>query len=127
MKAKLLILDDQKQYGWSLERALSRDYEVALATSLAEAKQKLAPDICGILADVCLDELSTRDRQGLEFVSWARTQGTNVPIISMSAVEDESLELDALTAGATRFLRKPVVISKLKAVLLELLQRAPMN
>jgi len=122
MKSKLLVLDDQHQYGRSLERALRKEYELVLATSLAEGKEKLTPDIGGALADVCLDESNPNDRQGLEFVSWAKSQRPDLPIISMSAVDDESLEVDALKAGATRFLRKPIVISQLKALLREMLR-----
>lgn len=121
MTLRILVLDDQVQYGRSLDRALRREYELVVAASQAEAREKLTPDICGVLADVCLDESIPNDRQGLEFVSWARAQRPELPIISMSAVDDESLEADALKAGATKFLRKPIVISQLKALLQELL------
>lgn len=121
MIPKLLVLDDQVQYGRSLDRALRRDYELVLATSQADARQKLCQEIAGVLADVRLDESKPDDRQGLEFLSWARSQRADLPIISMSAVDDPSLEADALKAGATKFLRKPIVISQLKALLQELL------
>lgn len=122
MIPKLLVLDDQVQYGRSLDRALRRDYEFVLAASQAEARQKLSPDIAAVIADVRLDESDANDRQGLEFVSWARARHADMPIISMSAVDVPSLESDALRAGATRFLRKPIVISRLKALLQELVR-----
>jgi DNA-binding response OmpR family regulator len=121
MTPRLLVLDDQVQYGRSLDRALRREYELVLTVSQAEARQRLTSDICGVLADVRLDESKPNDRQGLEFVSWAREQRHDLPIISMSALDDESLESDALRAGATKFLRKPIVISHLRALLQELL------
>ena len=121
MRPKILVLDDQVQYGRSLDRALRREYELVLAGSQPEARERCTPAVAGILADVRLDESAPNDRQGLEFVSWARAQRPDLPIISMSAAEDESLEADALKAGATRFLRKPIVISQLKALLQELL------
>ena len=119
----ILVLDDQVQYGRSLERALRNEYELVLTTSLPEAKEKMTPDISGVLVDVRLDESNPNDRQGLEFVSWAKAQRPNLQIVSMSALDDESLEADALKAGATRFLRKPIVISQLKALLEELFNK----
>lgn len=125
MKSQILVLDDQSQYGRSLERALRQEYELVLAASQPEARKKLTADICGVLADVRLDEANLNDRQGLEFATWARMQRPDLPIISMSAVDDESLEADAIKAGATKFLRKPIVISQLKTLLQELLQKEP--
>ena len=121
MNRRLLVLDDQVQYGRSLDRALRREYDLILATTQSEARQKLSSDITGILADVRLDESDLNDRQGLDFVMWARAKQPDLLIISMSALDDPSLEADALKAGATRFLRKPIVISQLKAMLRELL------
>ena len=123
MNPKLLVLDDQVQYGRALDRALRREYELVSAASQTEAQQKLSPDISCVLADVRLNESNPNDRQGLEFVSWARAQRPHLPIISMSALEDASLETDALKAGATTFLQKPIVISQLKSILEELLGR----
>jgi len=123
MRFSILVLDDQVQYGRSLDRALRGEYEIVLSVSQAEAREKLTPDICIILADVCLNESDATDRKGLEFVSWVRTQRPDLPIISMSAMDDESLESAALKAGATKFLRKPIAISRLKALLQELVTR----
>lgn len=123
MHIKLLILDDQVQYGRSLDRALRQEYELVLATTFSEAKEKFTSDIGGVLADVRLDESKPNDRQGLEFVTWARGLRPELPIISMSAVDDESLESDAKKAGATKFLRKPIVISQLKMLLAEMFQK----
>lgn len=120
MRRKILVLDDQLQYGRSLDRVLRSEYDLVLAVSQDEAREKLTADICGVLADVRLDDSDPHDRQGLEFVSWARAQRPDLPIISMSALDDPSLDSDALKAGATKFLRKPIVISQLKALLQEL-------
>lgn len=123
MHIKLLILDDQVQYGRSLDRALRQEYELVLATTLAEAKDRFTSDIGGVLADVRLNESKPNDRQGLEFVTWARSCRPDLPIISMSAVDDESLEADSINAGATEFLRKPIVISQLKILLTEMFRK----
>ena len=117
MKKTLLILDDQFQYGRSLERAFRRDYELVVATSVEEAKGCLADKIDLVLSDVRLDQSDPADRQGIGFVAWIRRQKPGIPIILMSAVDDPSLERDALAAGANIFLRKPIVVSRLRDVL----------
>ena len=122
MNPKLLVLDDQVQYGRSLERALRREYELVVVSSMAEAKEKVSSGVRLVLSDIRLDESNPSDRQGLEFVEWLRSANATIPIIAMSALDDPSLEGDAISAGATKFLRKPIVISQLKTLLHELIQ-----
>jgi CheY-like chemotaxis protein len=123
MKPLVLVLDDQIMYGRSLLRALRNEYEIVLATSVSEADTLMAGQIDAVLADVRLNEMNAKDRQGLEFVTKARRQYPALLIIAMSALDDPYLEQAALTAGATRFLRKPIVISQLRELLQELLEK----
>ena len=122
MNPKLLVLDDQVQYGRSLERALRREYDLVVVSSMAEAKEKVFAGVSLVLSDIRLEESNPSDRQGLEFVEWLRSEKATIPIIAMSALDDPSLERDAMAAGATKFLRKPIVISQLKTLLHELIQ-----
>ena len=114
---RLLILDDQIQYGRSLERALRREYDIALASNLAEGQERALNGAEIVLTDVRLDEANLGNREGLAFVRWLRLRNAEIPIIAMSAVEDSSLEKDALDAGASTFLRKPIIVSQLRGVL----------
>jgi len=91
-----------------------------VASTVQEARQSEDDDLFCALVDIRLDESMPNDRQGLEFVSWLRERKPQIPIVAMSALDEESLEADALKAGATRFLRKPIVISRLKELLQEL-------
>jgi len=122
MSAKLLVLDDQVQYGRALERALRREFELVLATTLSEARVKFTAGIDAVITDIRLDESNPNDRQGLEFVAEIRGIHPAIPIIAMSALDDPDLECASLAAGATRFMRKPIVISQLKTLLQELFQ-----
>jgi CheY-like chemotaxis protein len=122
MSPKLLVLDDQVQYGRALDRALRREHELVLATTLAEAREKFTSGFSAILTDIRLDESNANDRQGLEFIADVRRKETSLPIIAMSALDDPDLEQAAISVGATRFLRKPIVISQLKALLEELVR-----
>lgn len=123
MRYCLLVLDDQIQYGRSLERALRREFEIVLVANIAEAKEKLSAGINVVLSDIRLDESNPSDRQGLEFIQWLRSQNATIPIIAMSALDSASLEQDALSAGATKFLRKPIVVSQLKMLLQQLTEQ----
>jgi CheY-like chemotaxis protein len=125
MNPILLVLDDQVQYGRSLERALRREFEVVLTTSVAEAKDRVEKGVDLVLSDIRLDESKPDDRQGLDFIRWTRSRCGTLPIIAMSAVEDPTLEQEALSCGATRFLRKPIVVSQLRLLLAELVGQRP--
>ncbi len=120
MKPKLLIVDDQVMYGRSLDRALRSDFSIVVATTVQGAQQSKGENLSCALVDIRLDEAKPDDRQGLEFIRWLRERKPHIPIVAMSAIEEESLEDEALKAGATRFLRKPIGISRLKELLQEL-------
>jgi CheY-like chemotaxis protein len=111
MKAKLFLLEDQVQYARSLERALKRDYDIVFASNMQEAKEKMVVDAQLVLSDKRLDESKQDDHQGLEFIQWLRLRNGTIPIIAMSALDDPSIEQEALCAGANRFLRKPIVVT----------------
>jgi len=115
MKPVILILDDQTQYLRSLERALRAGFDVRLASSQQDAIAKLTGDVELVLTDIRLDETSDDDRQGLEFIRFARSRHPQLPIVAMSALDVGEVEAAALAAGANRFLRKPIVVSQLKS------------
>lgn len=122
MKPKILVLDDQEQYLRSLARALRGEYELTTASTKQGAKAALTQEIDAVLTDIRLDESTDDDRQGLDFIRSLRVNYPDIPVVAMSALDVENIEADALAAGATRFLRKPIVISNLKRVLEQLLQ-----
>ena len=119
MKA-LLIVDDQIMYGRALDRALRAEYSTIVALSLAEAQRKVQDALWAALIDICLSETDSLDRQGLEVIRWLRGEMPSLPIVAMSAIEEDGLEEKTLKAGATKFIRKPIVISRLRELLLEL-------
>lgn len=120
MKISLMILDDQEQYCRSLARSLASKYEVSAAHTVAEAMATLSPRHEVMLADIRLDESDDANRSGFDFIRWAREHFPSLPIVAMSALDDPSLEQQAIALGATTFLRKPIVVSQLKALLQQL-------
>ena len=118
MKPKLLILDDQAQYLRSLRRALDGDFDVYLAETPDEARGKCTQSIDVALVDVRLDETNDADRQGLAFITELRDRFPDLPLVAMSALDLENQE-EAISR-ANRFLRKPIVMSRLRGLLREL-------
>jgi DNA-binding NtrC family response regulator len=125
MKPKLLVLDDQLQYLRSLERALRQDFDVVLATTLSEANENISDSVALVLADVRLDERNDRDRTGLNFIQQSRSRYPYLPIVAMSALDASDVDRAAISAGASRFLRKPIVLSELRKLIGDLIRKRP--
>jgi len=121
VKRILLILDDQPMYGRSLARALRADFDIRLATDVEQA-EAAAVGIDIALVDIRLNEGDPSDRQGLEFIRWLRGRNPDIKIISMTALENRELDNSATKSGANYFLRKPIVISKLRDLLTKMVQ-----
>ncbi len=117
MHPRLLILDDQQMYLRSMERALQHDFAVTGVGTVAEARERCQVALDVVLTDICLNEADKDDRQGLEFIRWLHGQNATISIVAMSAMDDPTLETEARAAGASHFLRKPIVVSQLKALL----------
>jgi len=118
---KILVLDDQGQYLRSLARALRADADLVLVGTFAAAQEAYSGDFALVLTDIRLDEARDDDRQGIDFIRFVRSRDAELPVIAMSALEAPAVEQAALAAGATRFLRKPIVVSELRALLTELI------
>jgi DNA-binding NtrC family response regulator len=119
-KPRVLILDDQGQYLRSLDRALKSDADLVLTEILSAAQEVFAPDFDLVLTDIRLDETREDDRQGLDFIRFVRSRDAAIPVIAMSALDAPDVEEAAVNAGATRFLRKPIMVSALRALISEL-------
>jgi len=119
MKVAILVVDDQELYCRSLSRALEGDYEVRIALNLGDAKLH-ADGVKVALVDICLSGTDPRNREGLELVKWIKSNHRNVRIVAMSALEDKELDDKTRSAGSDYFLRKPIVVSELKHILVRL-------
>lgn len=114
---KLLIVDDVEDYLRSLRNALRGMFEVVTAQSIEEAKEKTDESIALALVDIRLSEEDTSNRDGLIFLEWIKLNFADVPVIIMSAYREFDMAVDALNLGAAYFLRKPINLRELKALL----------
>jgi two-component system, OmpR family, KDP operon response regulator KdpE len=118
---RILVVDDEPQIQRFLRPALiASDFEVLTATSAAEARRLIAtrsPDL------VVLD-LGLPDRDGKTVIADVRAF-SQVPIIVLSARDQESEKVEALDLGADDYIEKPFGIAELLARIRTALRRRP--
>jgi len=102
---KVLICEDEEIMLTALEfRLRKQGYEVQVAEDGKKAMQKIQeyePDI--VVADIMMPFVS-----GLELISFIRQElKSSLPVIVISALEQEEVVLEAFRLGATDFITKP--------------------
>lgn len=116
---RILVVDDEPQIQRFLRPALiASDFDVITATSAAEARRLIAtrsPDL------VILD-LGLPDRDGKTVIADVRAF-SQVPIIVLSARDQESEKVEALDLGADDYIEKPFGIAELLARIRTALRR----
>lgn len=117
---RILVVDDEPQIQRFLKPALiASDFDVLTATTAAEARRMIAtrsPDL------VILD-LGLPDRDGKTVIADVRAF-SQVPIIVLSARDQESEKVEALDLGADDYIEKPFGIAELLARIRTGLRRA---
>ncbi|HLG60843.1 MAG TPA: response regulator transcription factor [Ktedonosporobacter sp.] len=124
MKAKgkrILVVDDEPPIQRILRRNLSMSgYEVLVAENGQQALEKVRlhqPDL--ILLDLCMPG----ELNGLDVCARVREAG-HIPIIVLSAVNEEKQKVRALDLGADDYLTKPFSNDELQARVRACLRRA---
>lgn len=102
----ILVVDDDRGLLSIINGILSKDYEVTLASSGAEALEVLRTrSVDTVLLDIMMPKMS-----GLEVCAAikADTGLKDLPVIFLTGMEDEDAEENALDAGAADFISKPI-------------------
>ncbi|MEO0248498.1 MAG: response regulator [candidate division WOR-3 bacterium] len=119
--ATVLIVDDIPEYLAALQRALEGEFQVLTALSLGQAQETITPEVSLLLVDICLDESRPGiDRGGIEVLKWAKREYPHIPVVMMSAYRDFDAAVECLNLGAAKFLRKPIDVAELRALVKEL-------
>ncbi len=119
----ILIVDDEPAARYGLRRALEAKYRVAEAESAEAAREALnteQPDL--ILLDVVLPGQS-----GLEFLKWLREQGSELPVLMVSALDTAKTAVEALQLGAADYLVKGFELEELRQRVANLLKLAALE
>ena len=118
--SRILVVDDDDQLRRALRINLAaRDYEVLTAadgTSALELAGRTPPDLAIV-------DLGLPDLDGVEVVRGLRGW-TSIPIIVLSARDDQAGKVQALDAGADDYVTKPFGLDELLARIRAALRRA---
>ena len=104
-KKKILIIDDEKMNIIALAYFLKHKYEIIIASdgkTGIEAAEKNQPDV--ILLDIVMPEMS-----GFEVLTKLKESEITkkIPVIFISATEEEGDEEKGISLGAVDFIAKP--------------------
>jgi FixJ family two-component response regulator len=72
----------------------------------ASAEALIESDFAGTIGCLVLD-IHLADMSGIQLRRWLRDFGSSLPVIFITAVDDEALEAEARDAGCVAYLHKP--------------------
>ena len=102
---RILIIDDDPHFLRVLQRILSTEKFVVTATSNpCEAAELLRSGNF----DLIICDLRMPDCDGLNLLQAIRGSGNEIPVIILTAYGEVDTYLDAMNAGATEYLNKPI-------------------
>jgi DNA-binding NtrC family response regulator len=119
----ILIVDDEPAARYGLRRALEAKYRIAEADSAEAATEALPreqPDL--VLLDVVLP-----GQDGLSFLRWMREQGSEIPVLMVSALDTAKTAVEALQLGAADYLVKGFELEELRQRVANLLKLATLE
>jgi DNA-binding NtrC family response regulator len=119
----ILIVDDEPAARYGLRRALESKYRIAEADSAEAAREALPreqPDL--VLLDVVLP-----GQNGISFLQWMREQGSEVPVLMVSALDTAKTAVEALQLGAADYLVKGFELEELRQRVGNLLKLATLE
>ena len=112
-KANVLVVDDQDSIRHFVKKSLEEEgYAVRDCASVREAREALKDD----LPDLCVFDLKLPDGTGMELLREIKTVQTEVPVILMTAFGELETAVEAMSAGAFWFVKKPFQTEELLAL-----------
>lgn len=102
---KLLVIDDEKLFRWSIVKTLTKaGYQIVEGASAEEAKQH----IVNVEPDIVLLDINLPDGNGLDILRWARSSFPDMMFVMITARGRVKDAVDAMRTGAHDYLEKPV-------------------
>ena len=119
----VLVVEDDSIIAEGLKLALTGEgMEVTLASSVSEAYAALENDDPGKKIDFCLLDMTLPDGNGMEICTKIR-ETSEMPIIFLTAMDDEIHTVLAFDKGADDYISKPFHIKELIARMKRLMKR----
>jgi len=120
-KTSVLVVDDDSKIRQVLSANLvKRNYAVREAATGDQAIKCIEQDI----PDLAILDLVMPGISGNDVCVWIRERGLDIPIIVLSAYDEEALKVKALDAGADDYVTKPFKTEEFLARLRALIRRA---
>lgn len=120
----VLVVEDDSIIAEGLKLALTGEgMEVTLASSVSEALAALDSDELGKKIDFCLLDMTLPDGNGMDICMKVR-ETSEMPIIFLTAMDDEIHTVLAFDKGADDYISKPFHIKELIARMKRLMKRA---
>jgi two-component system, NtrC family, response regulator HydG len=114
VQPKILVVDDDAAHRLMLKTVLSDDgYEIAEAGDGAEAVAAVEEQFY----DLILMDLKMANMDGVEALRRIKALSPGIPVIIMTAYASVGTAVNALKAGASDYLTKPVDIDELKILI----------
>lgn len=119
--AHILLVEDDDDIARLIQQALERSgFTVKRCSHLTCADRHVRGD-CALLV---LDRLLP-DGEGLHWLAQHRSEGLSLPVLMLTALDDEAERVAGLEGGADDYLGKPFSLAELAARVKALLRRAP--
>lgn len=120
MKAKILLVEDDVYLREGLcELLLKEDYEPVSACNCKEGRRLFTEDSF----DLVILDVMLPDGNGLDLCSFIRSTGADVPILFLTACDEEFQIVRGLDAGADDYVTKPFRLLELLSRIRALLRR----
>ena len=105
LTGRILVLDDDPHFLRVLARILSgENFLVTSAAGACDAMELLK----SAQFDLVISDLRMPECDGLSFLESLRRSGNTVPVIILTAYGEVDTYLEAMNAGATEYLNKPI-------------------
>ncbi len=118
-KASILVVDDQDSIRHFVGKALEEDgYTVQTTGSLRETRQVLEHD----MPDLAILDFKLPDGNGIELLREIKRQQPEVSVILMTAFGEVDTAVEAMSAGAFWFVKKPFQNDELLALVARALE-----
>src|SRR5881296_1061882 len=112
-KANILVVDDQDSIRHFVSKALEADgYAVQTTASVREAREAIERE----MPDLAILDLKLPDGTGLELLREIKRVQSEVPVIVMTAFGELETAVEAMSAGAFWFVKKPFQNEELLAL-----------
>ncbi len=121
-KTRVLLAEDDDELRWALEEILTDEgYDVMAVRSGAALLEQLRGAVQmkqeGRPYDVIVSDLRMPGSTGLDVLASSRAEGSQIPMILMSAFGDDETRAKAMEFGASAFIGKPLKLEELHAAL----------